>query len=102
VSPTNTVIHPSRAPAALEGRGSRPGRSYPSRAEATDHDHLLDCLAHLRTIVPAIAQELASARRQAAQLRAENGWLLEQVRQLQRGPANSNRSSSLPAGRSER
>ena len=44
--------------------------------------------------MPVFAQELISARRQAAQLRAENGWLIEQVRQLQRGRARDNPSIS--------
>ncbi len=47
-----------------------------------DRDHLIDRLQHLRAIVPVFAQELASARRQAAQLRVENGRLLEEVRRL--------------------
>jgi len=83
VSPTKTVTTSSpRGPAALGGNGShRSIRSYPSRAEAIDR------LEHLRSVVPVFAQELVSARRQAARLRAENGWLIEQVRQLQRGPA---------------
>jgi hypothetical protein len=79
---TKTVTHPPRAPAALDGNGSRPRiRPYPSRAEAIDR------LEHLRSVVPVFAQELVSARRQAARLRAENGWLIEQLRQLQRGAA---------------
>jgi hypothetical protein len=48
-----------------------------------DRDLLLDRLQDLRGIVPVFARELASARRQAARLRLENGRLLEQVRQLQ-------------------
>ena len=43
-----------------------------------DRDHLIDRLQHLRVIVPVFAQELASAGRQAAQLRLENGRLLEE------------------------
>ncbi len=54
----------------------------------TDRDasreHLLARLHKLRTIVPVFAHELASARHQAAQLRAENRKLVEQVRLLQR------------------
>jgi hypothetical protein len=82
VSPTKTVTSPPRGPAALEDNGSqRSTRSYPNRAEAIDR------LEHLRSVVPVFAQELASARRQVARLREENGWLLEYARQLQRGPA---------------
>ena len=84
------VKHPPRGPAALEGNGSRPPiESYPSRAEAIDR------LERLRSVVPVFAQELMSARRQAAQLRAENGWLIEQARQLQRSRALSNGSAPL-------
>lgn len=54
-------------------------------AELTsDRDHLLDRLHSLRAIVPVFAQELASARRQAAVLRLENRRLLERVQQLHR------------------
>jgi hypothetical protein len=49
----------------------------------SDRDHLLDRLQNLRTIVPVFAEELATARRQAARLRLENGRLREQVRRLQ-------------------
>jgi hypothetical protein len=99
VSPTKTVTYPPRGPAALEGEGNGSRRSirfYLSRAEAIDR------LEHLRSVVPVFAQELASARRQADWLRAENGWLLEQVRQLQRGRAQSSPSVSLPTSRSGR
>jgi hypothetical protein len=48
-----------------------------------DPDQPLDRLRNLRVIVPVFAEELASARRQAAQLRLENGRLVEQVRRLQ-------------------
>ncbi|HWJ50126.1 MAG TPA: hypothetical protein VNR42_03840 [Solirubrobacteraceae bacterium] len=53
-------------------------------AHAADRDHLLDRLHNLRMIVPVFAQELASARRQAAALRVENRKLRERVQQLQR------------------
>jgi hypothetical protein len=91
MSPTKTVTSLPRGSAAPEGNGSRrSSRSYPSRAEAIDR------FERLRSVVPVFAQELVSARRQAAWLRAENGWLLEQVRHLQRGRAESNPSVSLP------
>ena len=51
----------------------------------SDRERLLDSLTHLRSVVSVFAQELVSARRQAARLRVENGSLLEEVRQLQRG-----------------
>jgi hypothetical protein len=91
VLPTKTVTSPPRGPAALEGNSSRRSiRPYPSRAEAIDR------LEKLRSVLPVFAQELVNARRQAAWLRADNGWLLEQVRQLQRGRAQSNSFASLP------
>ena len=49
-----------------------------------ERDQLLDHLQHLRTMLPAFAQEAASARRQAAQLRVENRRLLKEVHRLQR------------------
>jgi hypothetical protein len=52
--------------------------------EATDRDHMLDRLQNLRTILPVFAQELASARRHAAQLRRDNRRLLDEVHRLQR------------------
>jgi hypothetical protein len=56
-----------------------------SAAVATaDRDQLLDRLQHLRTILPVFAQELATARRHAAQLRRDNRRLLEEVHRLQR------------------
>ena len=86
------VEHPPRGPAAPVGNGSRPPiKSRTSRAEAIDR------LERLRSVVPVFAQELISARRQAAQLRAENGWLIEQARQMQRERAASNGSAPLPA-----
>ena len=86
------VKHPLRGPAAPVGNGSRPPiKSRTSRAEAIDR------LERLRSVVPVFAQELISARRQAAQLRAENGWLIEQARQMQRERAASNGSAPLPA-----
>lgn len=51
---------------------------------ASERDYLLDRLQNLRAILPVFAQELASARRQAARLRLENASLTEQVRELQR------------------
>ena len=69
------------------------------RDVARDRDHLIDRLQHLRAIVPVFAQELASARRQAAQLRVENGRLLAEVRRLQRqsGAAEGTRAGKLAA-----
>ena len=51
---------------------------------APETDYLLDRLHNLRVIVPVFAEELASARRQAACLRRENDLLIRQVQELQR------------------
>lgn len=52
------------------------------RFGATEREHLIDRLQRLRGILPVFAQELASARRQAAALRVENRGLQEEVRRL--------------------
>jgi hypothetical protein len=85
---STNISQPPSTGASLEGSGARLGfRTYPSRAEAINR------LEQLRSVVPVFAQEVLSARRQAALLRAENGWLLEQVRQLQRRVAQSSSRS---------
>ncbi len=53
-------------------------------AGASDRDHLLERLHHLRTILPVFAQELANSRRQAAALRVENSGLVDEVLRLRR------------------
>ena len=58
--------------------------AMPEEQGGRAHDHLLERLHHLRTIVPVFAQELASAKRQTAHLRAENRRLTQEVRRLQR------------------
>jgi hypothetical protein len=62
----------------------------PEAEDQRDREHLLDRLHSLRTIVPVFAHELASARRQAARLRTENGRLLAEVQRLQRQRAGRN------------
>jgi hypothetical protein len=51
--------------------------------EAGERDELLDRLRNLRRVLPALAQEMAAARRQAANLRIDNRRLTDQVRELQ-------------------
>jgi hypothetical protein len=76
-----------RAPTSLEltdaatvaaARGQRR-----ARGPSEEREHLLERLQNLRKILPVFATELASARRQAAQLRVENKRLVEHVRRLQ-------------------
>jgi hypothetical protein len=69
--------------------------SHPSRREGSlassriavgplEREHVLDRLIQLRAILPATAQELAGARRQAAALRMQNRRLAAEVRRMQR------------------
>jgi hypothetical protein len=50
--------------------------------EAQEREQLLDRLGSLRRVLPVLAQEMASARRQAARLRTDNRRLSAQVREL--------------------
>lgn len=94
MSATKTVTSPPRGSPSPGGNGSRrSSRSSPSRAEAIDR------LEQLRSVVPVFAQEVLSARREAARLRAENGSLVDQLRQLARGRAQSNPAGSLSTSR---
>lgn len=101
MSSTKTIVSQPHGPVGLQAGASRRSGPHPGRTEAIERERLLDRLQHLRTIVPVFAQELASARRQAAWLRAENSWLLEQVRQLQRQPAHNHPSGVLPGAESD-
>jgi hypothetical protein len=69
------------------GMNSAPRRG----AGASDRDHLLERLHHLRMILPVFAQELASSRRQAAALRVENHGLVDEVRRLRAQRGDSSR-----------
>jgi chromosome segregation ATPase len=51
-------------------------------AQAREREQLTDRLHSLRRVLPALAQEMASARRQATHLRLDNRRLTEQVREL--------------------
>ena len=51
-------------------------------SEAWERDQLVDRLRSLRRVLPVLAQEMATARRQAARLKVENRHLSEQVREL--------------------
>lgn len=44
---------------------------------------ILDRLARLRLVLPALGQELAAARREAAKLRIENGRLRDRLHSLE-------------------
>ena len=49
-----------------------------------ERDQLVERLISLRALLPAFAEEAASARRQAAALRLENRQLVAEIRRLQR------------------
>ena len=81
----------SKLPLATQGTrpaGPGSGASQPTAhthrltSESSDRDQMLDRLRHLRRVLPVLAQEMASARRQAAKLRTDNRRLAEQVREL--------------------
>ncbi len=71
---------------------SRPSLG-PSASEAAEREQLLDRLQNLRRVLPVLAQEMASARRQAARLRSDNRKLVEQVRVLRANLDESKRQS---------
>jgi len=76
------TANPKGAASWSYGQAGSDGRRLAAAAGATDREHLLERLQHLRGILPMFAQELASSRRQAAALRVENRGLLEEVRRL--------------------
>lgn len=71
------------APPELAASTARPLSGRRVSAAGVERDQLLERLAQLRAILPAFAEELASARRQTAALRVENRGLLAEVRRLQ-------------------
>lgn len=73
------VRHPPHGRATYDSEGTI--GSHPSPAEAIGR------LEQLRKVVPVFADELMIARREAAQLRTENAWLLEQLRARHGQPA---------------
>lgn len=77
-------------PIAIQQRAQAAGPDVASlrnahkfNSDSSDRDQMLDRLRHLRRVLPILAQEMATARRQAAKLRTDNRRLTEQVRQLQ-------------------
>lgn len=91
--PVKLAISQSHGLPGSQDSASPLTRSHSSEA-ATEREHLLDRLAHFRTILPAFAAEVASARRQSAALRVENRRLLEEVRRLRRQRCEGNTSST--------
>jgi hypothetical protein len=76
---------------------TRPTRAGPSESAAIDR------LRQLSVILPAMAQETAVARRDAARLRVENAQLLNRVSRLERSPLDKDGvREALAAASSER
>jgi hypothetical protein len=89
VSATKIAAPPTHQRPRVRATNEHPskwGSSTASTAagEVVDREQMLDRLQHLRTILPVFAQELATARRHAAQLRRDNRRLLAEVHRLQR------------------
>jgi len=64
---------------------------------------ILDRLARLRLVLPALGQELATARREAAKLRVENGRLKDRLHRLEADgtlPNGTPSNGRSPKGRS--
>ncbi|HEX3693737.1 MAG TPA: hypothetical protein VHU13_10385 [Solirubrobacteraceae bacterium] len=84
---TIAAIEPTTA-AAIEPKriAELSSRTDALATEPTTHawerEQLTDRLLSLRRVLPALAQEMAAARRQAAHLRIDNRRLTEQVREL--------------------
>lgn len=70
---SQAIEHPTTS---SSGAMHVPGRS-PHTAD------ILDRLARLRLVLPALGQELATARREAAKLRVENGRLKDRLLSLE-------------------
>ena len=72
------------------GEPGEPGEACPRWAERA----LLDRLNRLQVILPALAGDLATARRETARLRVENGRLARSLAELER------RHVTVPIGNS--
>ncbi len=62
--------------------GGSTALATPAATDAGERDQLLERLSHLRSILPAFAEEMATARREAARLRVENRELTDEVQRL--------------------
>ena len=71
-------------------------RSLPARL-GSDSGELIDRIEKLRTLLPAFAQEMAAARREAARLRSQNTKLQRRVLELESGLGIDRRRPSIRA-----
>jgi hypothetical protein len=81
---TTTALAQPRPPRARDSAAATVPKHTPHEtpAETRERDQLLDRLRSLRRVLPVLAQEMAAARRQAANLRIDNRRLTDQVREL--------------------
>jgi regulator of replication initiation timing len=80
-------------------------RMIPGTSGQMRSGDMLERLTRLRMVLPAMGQELASARREAAKLRVENGRLRDRLHRLEarashraNGPTRHSTASSSPTG----
>jgi chromosome segregation ATPase len=83
---------------AIGQRNLRSGETAAAKATVVPGRHahtadMLDRLTRLRKVLPAMGQELATARREAAKLRIENGRLRDRLHSLE-----AKRSGGSPSG----
>jgi septal ring factor EnvC (AmiA/AmiB activator) len=76
------AVKPPAPPLDRTGAATRRQIDRHVSAQAWEREQLADRLHSLRRVLPVLAQEMASARRQAAHLRLDNRRLTEQVRAL--------------------
>lgn len=79
---TDTDGAPLEPSPALPAREEIDAGAPPELLAAREREQLIDKLQSLRRALPVLAQEMATARRQAAHLKLDNRRLTEQVREL--------------------
>jgi regulator of replication initiation timing len=70
--------------------------AIPSRQAHARSAEILERLMRLRTVLPAMGQELAAARREAARLRVENGRLRARLDDVEANLAAGHRTTVAP------
>lgn len=79
---TDTGGAPRKPSPALRAVEEIDADTPPEVLAAREREQLIDKLQSLRRALPVLAQEMASARRQAAHLKLDNRRLSEQIREL--------------------
>lgn len=70
---------------AIGQADSTPAKAASTGGRSVHTADVFDRLARLRTVLPAMGQELATARREVAQLRVENRKLRDRLHSLEAG-----------------